>query len=106
MAYEIESNNWIELKPKGTAPEAANTDAAFYKYDPSLDTVVAIHFKGQTPGVFTYNPQTNSWADPVIVSSKLALQPNCTCVAPMLPTFSPYFPRSLLFLGVFVGTSP
>jgi hypothetical protein len=65
MAYDIENNSWIELKPKGTAPAAANTNAAYYEYDPLLDTVVAIHFSGKTPGIFTYNPQTNSWADPL-----------------------------------------
>ena len=26
---------------------------------------VAIHFKGRSPGVFVYDPSTNSWADPI-----------------------------------------
>ena len=65
MAYDIESNTWIELKPKGSAPAAANTNGACYEYDPLLDLVVVIQVRGKTPGVFTYDPQTNPWADPL-----------------------------------------
>jgi hypothetical protein len=65
MAYDIESNSWSHLKPKGPAPPPANTNAAFYEYDPRLDIVVAIHFTGKSPGIFVYDPTTNSWADPV-----------------------------------------
>ena len=65
MAYDIESNLCNHLKPKGTAPGAANTNAAFYEYDARLDVVVAIHFKGKMPGIFVYDPKTNSWADPL-----------------------------------------
>jgi len=31
--------------------------------------VVAIHFKGTTPGIYVYNPNTNSWADPIPFSA-------------------------------------
>jgi len=65
MAYDLEGNSWSHLKPTGTAPEAANTNAAFYEYDVRLDVVVAIHFKGKTTGIFVYDPKTNSWADPL-----------------------------------------
>ena len=65
MAYDIESNSWGHLKPTGTAPPPANTNAAFYEYDARLDIVVAIHFKGKTPGIFVYDPKSNSWADPI-----------------------------------------
>jgi hypothetical protein len=65
MAYDIEGNAWSHLKPTGTAPPPANTNAAFYEYDARLDVVVAIHFKGRSPGVFVYDPNTNSWADPI-----------------------------------------
>jgi len=65
MALDIESNSWSHLKPTGTAPPPANTNAAFYEYDSRLDIVVAIHFKGSSPGIFVYNPNTNSWADPI-----------------------------------------
>ena len=65
MAYDIDSNSWSHLKPTGTAPPAANTNAAFYEYDARLDVVVAIHFKGKTPGIFVYDPKTNSWAEPL-----------------------------------------
>ena len=40
-------------------------DLALYEYDARLDLVVAIHFKGKSPGVFVYDPATNSWADPI-----------------------------------------
>src|SRR4051812_49033640 len=30
-----------------------------------LDLVVAIHFQGKSPGVFVYDPKSNSWADPI-----------------------------------------
>jgi hypothetical protein len=63
MAYDIESNAWSHLKPKGTAPAPANTNAAFYEYDARLDVVVAIHFSGKTTGVQVHDPKTNSWAD-------------------------------------------
>ena len=59
MAYDIESNSWSHLKPTGTAPMPANTNAAFYEYDARLDIFVAIHFKGKTPGIYAYNPKTN-----------------------------------------------
>ena len=65
MAYDIESNSWSHLKPTGTAPPPANTNAAFYEYCARLDIVVAIHFKGTSPGIFVYDPNTNSWADPI-----------------------------------------
>jgi len=65
MAYDIGSNSWSHLKPTGTAPPPANTNAAFYEYDARLDTVVAIHFRGPATGIYAYNPKTNSWADPV-----------------------------------------
>lgn len=65
MAFEIESNSWSHLKPTGTAPPPANTNAAFYEYDARLDIVVAIHFKGRSPGIFVYDPKTNSWEDPI-----------------------------------------
>ena len=65
MAYDIDSNTWSHLKPGGTAPTAANTNAAFYEYDARLDKVVAIHFRGKTPGIHVYNPETNSWAAPL-----------------------------------------
>jgi len=65
MAYDIESNSWSHLKPTGTAPPPANTNGAFYEYDARLDLVVAIHFKGNSPGIFVYNPKTNSWANPI-----------------------------------------
>lgn len=65
MAYDIRSNSWIELKPKGPALAPANTNAAYFEYDPIRDLVVAIHFRGKTPGVFTYDPQANSWAGPL-----------------------------------------
>lgn len=65
MAYDIESNSWSHLKPTGTAPPPANTNAAFYEYDARLDILVAIHFKGTSPGIFVYDPNTNSWADPI-----------------------------------------
>ncbi len=65
MAYDIEKNLWIELKPRGVAPAADDTNGAFYEYDSRLDRVVAIHFRGKTPGVFTYDPQANSWSGPL-----------------------------------------
>jgi hypothetical protein len=65
MAYDIESNSWSHLKPTGKAPPPANTNAAFYEYDARLDIVVAIHFKGKSPGIYVYDPNTNSWADAV-----------------------------------------
>ena len=65
MAYDIEGNSWSHLNPTGTAPPPANTNAAFYEYDARLDIVVAIHFKGETTGIFVYDPKTNSWADPI-----------------------------------------
>jgi hypothetical protein len=67
MAYDIESNTWSHLKPKGDGPGDMNTNGAYYGYDSHLDVVVAIHFtsRGTTPGVFTYNPETNSWAAPL-----------------------------------------
>ncbi len=65
MAYDIENNSWSHLKPTGSTPAPANTNAAFYEYDSRLDIVVAIHFKGETPGIHVYNPETNSWAAPI-----------------------------------------
>lgn len=65
MAYDIESNTWSHLKPKGDGPEAMSTNGAYYEYDPLLDLVVVLQMRGKTPGVFTYDPRTNSWADPL-----------------------------------------
>ena len=65
MAYDIGSNTWSHLKPKGNGPEAMGTNGAYYEYDPLLDLVVVIQMRGKTPGVFTYDPRTNSWAAPL-----------------------------------------
>ena len=65
MAYDIESNTWSYLKPKGDGPEAMSTNGAYYEYDPLFDLVVALQMRGKTPGVLTYDPRTNSWADPL-----------------------------------------
>jgi hypothetical protein len=65
MAYDIENNAWSHLKPKGASPPPANTNAAYYEYDPRLDVVVAIHFKGKSPGIYVYDPNENAWADPM-----------------------------------------
>jgi len=65
MAYDIEANTWSHLKPTGTAPAAANTNAAFYEYDARLDVVVAMYFSGKATGIYVYDPKTNSWADPL-----------------------------------------
>jgi hypothetical protein len=64
MTYDIENKTWSPLKPTVTAPPPANTNAAFYEYDARLDFVVALHFKGKTPGIFVYDPKMNSWARP------------------------------------------
>ncbi len=65
MAYDIATNTWSHLKPKGDGPEAMNTNGAFYEYDPLFDIVVVIQMKGSTPGIHVYHPQTNSWAAPL-----------------------------------------
>jgi hypothetical protein len=68
MAYDIEKNTWIELKPKGAGPGPASTNRAFYEYDARLDRVVAIRFNdegGHKAGIHVYDPETNSWADPL-----------------------------------------
>jgi hypothetical protein len=65
MAYDIEKNTWIELKPNGDGPGPANTNAAFYEYDARLDRVVAIRFTGKAAGIHVYDPETNVWADPL-----------------------------------------
>jgi hypothetical protein len=65
MAYDIAENTWMHLKPKGTPPAPANTNAAFFEYDPRLDLVIAIHFHEKTPGVFVYDPSTNAWSAPL-----------------------------------------
>lgn len=70
MAYDIESNSWSHLRPKGTAPAPANTNAAFYENDARLDIVVAIHFRGKASGIYVYDPKANSWADPIPFPSK------------------------------------
>jgi hypothetical protein len=66
MAYDIDNNTWSHLKPTGTAPPPANTNAAYFEYDARLDVVVAIHFTETSPGIHVYNPDTNSWADPLL----------------------------------------
>jgi hypothetical protein len=65
MAYDVGGNSWSHLKPAGTAPPPANTNAAFYEYDARLDILVAIHFRGPATGIFVYDPKANSWADPL-----------------------------------------
>ena len=65
MAYDIGSNTWSHLKPKGNGPETMNTNRGYYEYDPRLDLVVVLQMGLKTPGVFTYDPQTNTWADPL-----------------------------------------
>lgn len=63
MAYDIETSTWVELKPTGTGPGPANTNAAFYEYDARLDRVVAIRFTGGAAGIHIYDPATNAWSE-------------------------------------------
>ena len=65
MAYDIESNTWIHLEPTGTAPEAMNTNGAFYDYDPRLDIVVIDSNAGKNSRHLHLRSKTNSCADPL-----------------------------------------
>lgn len=89
MAYDIGANSWTHLKPTGAIPDPANTNAAFYEYDARLDVVVAIHFKGKTPGVHVYDPKANVWAEPIpfpIKGPKFQYAAN-TCYDPELNVY-------------------
>ena len=57
MAYDIEDNSWSHLKPTGTAPEPANTNAAFYEYDARLDIVVADPLQGKEARYLCLRPE-------------------------------------------------
>ncbi len=64
LAYDLKAGVWSDLGPAGTAPASAGTNGAFYEYVPQLDRVIAIDFKGTTPGVFAYDPVANAWEAP------------------------------------------
>ena len=67
MAYDIESNTWLELKPTGTAPPAGGHNEVYCEYDPRLDIVLVMMMSRTERRIFTYNPQTNSWADALTI---------------------------------------
>jgi hypothetical protein len=54
--------SWWGRKP---SPPPRTSEAFSCSAKASTPTSSPIHFKGKSPGVFVYDPNTNSWADPI-----------------------------------------
>ena len=71
FVYDMKSNTWSKPRAKGTAPLAATSYESIFNYDAVNDKLVIIRLYqskeegGPRRGVYAYDPETNTWADPL-----------------------------------------
>jgi len=84
-AYDLKSNAWVDLQPKGAPCRGSNsypTKNALMVYDPKSDVVLlVVHSfhddKAERLGVYVYDPAANAWAEePLQIPEKLARDRN------------------------------
>jgi hypothetical protein len=84
--YDIESNAWVDLEPKGKPCRGCNrygTNKAVMNYDATSDTVVLIFHRWEmapadgevkpgpeSRGIYTYHPGTNTWSETPLAMPK------------------------------------
>jgi hypothetical protein len=71
LIYDVKTNAWSKPRAKGVAPFAATSYESVFNYDSVNDVLVVIRLyntkdePGWRRGVYVYDPETNTWADPL-----------------------------------------
>ena len=71
LIYDIKTSAWSKPRPSGAAPLGATSYESIFNYEPASDRLVIIRLytspdeKGLRRGVYAYDPEANSWADPL-----------------------------------------
>jgi hypothetical protein len=71
LIYDVEANTWSKPRPKGTAPFYSSSYESIFGYDTTNDRLVSIRLyttrdePGFRRGIHVYDPETNTWADPL-----------------------------------------
>jgi hypothetical protein len=69
--YDVKSNKWRKPEPKGTGPFFSSSYESIFNYDSASDVLLSIRLyqtkdeAGFQRGIYAYNPETNTWADPL-----------------------------------------
>lgn len=78
LVYDVKENTWSRPQPKGTGPAYSSSYESVFHYDPVADALVVIRLyttkdePGLRRGVYVYNPETNTWADPLPLPPEVA----------------------------------
>lgn len=70
LIYDVKDSTWSKPQAKGSAPQSCTSYESIFNYDAANDELVVIRWQGKDEpglnrGIHTYNPQTNSWAEPL-----------------------------------------
>jgi hypothetical protein len=81
LIYDVKTNRWSKPNAKGAAPLSCTSYQSIYNYDAANDKLVVIRlYDGRDRqkdepalrrGVYVYDPQTNTWADPLPFPAKV-----------------------------------
>jgi hypothetical protein len=78
VVYDVKQNTWTRPAPKGTGPAYSSSYESVFNYDRGADRLVVIRLyttkdePGLRRGVYAYDPETNSWADPLPIPPEVA----------------------------------
>lgn len=74
FVYDVKANEWSRPKPTGSGPVKCTSYESIFNFDEASDRLVVIRLydgptrekpePGLRRGVYAYDPQTNTWADP------------------------------------------
>ena len=71
MIYDVQDNACSKPQPKGTGPFYCSSYESIFNFDTVNGELVVIRLyqtkdeAGFRSGVYVYNPETNTWADPL-----------------------------------------
>jgi hypothetical protein len=71
LIYDVKANTWSRPRPKGTGPAYSSAYESIFNFDAAADRIVVIRLytardePGLRRGVYVYDPETNTWADPL-----------------------------------------
>jgi hypothetical protein len=71
LVYDVKGNAWSRPGPKGTGPAYSSSYESVFNFDTAADALVVIRLyttkdePGLRRGVYAYDPETNTWADPL-----------------------------------------
>jgi hypothetical protein len=71
LIYDVTKNTWTRPRPRGAAPFYSSSYESVFNYDEANDRLVSIRLydtkdePGWRRGVYAYDPNTNTWADPI-----------------------------------------